>query len=146
MNAKRLLLPASLALNVFLAVLAFQHWRADGPLPPPLPPGEIVEKMAATLPPADGAILREVFARHAGGLEMGRPGRDGVIERLGPILLAPEFDAAALRQIFTDGRRRREGFDRVLEEAVVESLSRISPDGRARIAEWERRHRPPGRP
>jgi uncharacterized membrane protein len=144
MNATRLLLPASLALNVFLAVLALQHWRADGHPPPP--PGEIVEKMAATLPAADGAILREVFARHADGLELGRPGPGGLIERLGPILLAPDFDEAALRQIFADGRARRQGFDGALEQAVVESLRRMSPEGRARIAEWERNHRPPGRP
>ena len=144
MTFRRIALPASLALNVFLAVLLVQQWRAGDRPPGPPSPTRIADEIAATLPPADALILREVFARHADQLEAGHKEHRGVPERLRTVLTAQPFDEAALRKIFADGRQARSESDRALEEAVAESLRRMSPEGRAAVARWEPRRRPSG--
>jgi uncharacterized membrane protein len=145
MTFRRIALPASLALNVFLAVLLVQQWRVvDRPPPGPPSPTRIADEIAATLPSADALILREVFARHADQLDAGHNEHRGVPERLRTVLTAQPFDEAALRKIFADGRQARSESDRALEEAVAESLRRMSPEGRAAVARWEPRRRPPG--
>ena len=139
----RWLLPASFALNVFLGAALLVHaLRPDfGPPPPPPPPGKLVEKIAATLPPADAEILRQAFATLPE--REGRPrGPEEFHRRLREALLAPNFDAEALRHSLAEGRAERDRFDLALEHALITAATAMSVEGRRKLADW----RPPGPP
>ncbi|MBI5163593.1 MAG: periplasmic heavy metal sensor [Magnetospirillum sp.] len=144
----RWVLPASFALNLFLAgMVASRLLAPDFPPPPPPPPERMVAEIAATLPAADGAILRQVFAAHAAALEEGHRQRHRTPERVRAVLAADPFDAAALRAAFAEGRAAFTAQDRALEAAIVDAAEKMSTDGRHRLAEWAppRSPRPPRR-
>lgn len=129
-------LPASFALNLFLAGMVASRLLAPDFPPPPPPPERMVEEIAATLPVADAAILRQVFAAHAAALEEGHRQRRRTPERVRAVLAADPFDVAALRAAFAEGRDAFAALDRALEAAVVEAAEQMSSDGRHRLAEW----------
>lgn len=136
-GAKRFLFPAALALNAFLAVVLVMVLTRDGPPPPPPSPGAMAERMADGLPAADAAILREAFAAHAP--DMGEVDADmrNMHDRIRAILLAPEFDEAALRAVFADGRAARGRMDSSFEAAFIDAVKRISAEGRRKLSRWE---------
>ncbi len=131
-------LPLSLSVNVFLAALIAAHFlfRPSGPPPPPPPPEWIVERIAESLPPADGEVLRQAFARHAHDLEnahqMGRKNIDQILAAL----TAPTFDADALRALFAQGHVERDRMENIVEEIVVEAVGAMSVEGRQKLPQW----------
>lgn len=138
---RRWSLPLSLALNVFLATVVVMHPRPPHRPGPPLP-AEIARQMAATLPPADGAILLEVFAAHAEAFQRSHDIQQEAPERIKAALAAPDFSADTLRAAFDVNRAGRQMIDDALTATLIETASRLSPEGRARLAQW----RPPGPP
>lgn len=140
---RRWFLPLSLALNVFLGTVIVMHPRPHRPEPPP--PRQIAERIAAALPAADGAILLEVFAAHAEMIEHGHRQQHGTPERVRAALAAASFDPEAVRAAFDDHRAARQTMDDALAAIIIETASRISPEGRAKLAKWEP-PRPPGPP
>lgn len=140
-SAPRWLLPASLSLNLFLAVAVAAHLRAHHFGPPPSPE-HMIEDMAAALPPPDADILRQAFRRHGAG--PGDPGQSmrTVHDAIRRALSAPAFDPAALRAAFAAGRRSREAMDTALEDTLVDAAGRMSAAGRRALGDW----RPPPPP
>ncbi|OAN52283.1 hypothetical protein A6A04_00895 [Paramagnetospirillum marisnigri] len=139
---RRWSLPLSLALNVFLATVIALHPRPPHRPGPPPPPIEIARQIAASLPPADGAILLEVFAAHAETFQRSHDIQHEAPERIKAALAAREFSADALRAAFDVNRAGRQLIDEALAATLIETASRMSPEGRAKLAQW----RPPGPP
>ncbi len=135
----RWLLPVSLSLNVFLAVAMAVHLTSSpgfGP-PPPLPrPDRIAEEIAATMSPADGDILRQVFASRAPQLAKGPASFHALQDGIRQVMAAPTFDAEALRAVFAEGRRGRASMDDAVEASLIEAATRLSPEGRRKLGEW----------
>ena len=144
----RWLLPLSLALNVFLATLAVM--RPPFPPPrhgPPPSPAHIAERIAQTLPAADGAVLRQVFAVHAAEMERNHALIHALPDRVRAILAAPALDEAALKAAMADNRDAHAAMDDALAQVIVETATRLSPEGRAALARWDPRPpHPPGGP
>ena len=140
---RRWILPLSLALNVFLAPVILIHEPHHRREPPP--PSRIAAEIAATLPPADGAILQEVFAAHAAEFERSHQMRHSVPGRIRAVLALPKLDLDALRTVFDDNRAASIMMDDALAAIIIETASRISEEGRAKLAQWEPPH-PPGAP
>jgi uncharacterized membrane protein len=135
----RWLLPVSLSLNVFLAVaMAVQLTSSPGfgPPPPRPRPDRIAEEIAATMTPADGDILREVFASHAPQLARGPESFHALQDRIRQVMTAPTFDAEALRAVFAEGRQGRTAMDDAVEASLIEAATRLSPEGRRKLGEW----------
>lgn len=141
----RWFLPLSLALNVFLGTVIFTHYPRGPHFGPP-PPNEIAQRIAETLPPGDGAILMEVFAAHLAEFEQSHQIQGEAPSRIRAALAAPVFSADALRAAFDINRAARQMIDDALAATLIESASRMSPEGRARLAKWEPPRPPPGGP
>lgn len=133
----RWVLSASLAVNVFLAIVAVMGLQF--PPPPPGPPNPMVfaERMAEILPAADAAILRQSFADHAGKLERTKEMSQDVRERVADVLRAPDFDPEALKTAFAAGRAAREVQDGAFAAAMAEAAARMSAEGRRKLADWK---------
>lgn len=130
------LLVASLAMNMLAGGFAVAHM-----LRPPPPPGpehalaRFIDHAARELPAADVAILR-------GALDGGKPllarmheNRESFGPRLRAELSAEPFDAGRLNALFAANRAADDVARGQIEERVVETLKRLSPEGRRRLAD-----------
>lgn len=134
---RRWLLPLSLSLNVFLAVLVLWH-----PRPPqgPPPPHMIVEHMVEGMSPADEAVVRAAFARNSWRWEGDRPMMEQLVPRMQAALSASQPDLDAIRAALGDAKRARNNFDDTLEAVILESAPLVSPEGRTKL--FRQRHPP----
>ena len=142
LHFRRWILPLSLALNVFLGTVIILHPGRHRPGPPP-PPREIAQRMAESLPPEDGAILLETFSQHAAEFERSHQIQHEAMERIRTALAARDFSRDALRAAFDVNRASRQVMDDALLATIVETASRMSPEGRALLANWRLPPPPP---
>ena len=139
---RRWALPLSLALNVFLVTVVVMRLPLNH-RPGPPDPQEIAQHIAATLPPADGAILVAVVKAHTAEFERSQAARHAVPGKIKTVLEQPQLDLAALRAVFAENRDASIAIDEALAAIFEEVVSRISPEGRAKLAQWQP-PRPPG--
>lgn len=142
MSVSRWLLPASLALNVFLGtVLVMREPEAAHRLPPGGPRGPlgIVEELAADLSPADAAALRTVVSRRAQEIEYQSRVWRGAPERITTALAAPSFEPTALKAILDEGREAHRVMDEAVAATILEAAAALSPEGRQIVARWRPR-------
>ena len=142
-RSSRWLLIGSLALNLFfvgtVGALALRHMMA------PSQPAETerprtaaarLERLAAPLPAADGETLRAAFRTRAAEAESARDALNRAYERVQAALRAQPFDAAQLRAAMADARAARPLYEVVMQDILAAGASGMSPEGRARLAEW----------
>ncbi len=143
----RYLLLLSLALNLGLGAALFTaHWhyqqaRHEGSserrwsrIPSP-------RMLARTLDEADRKILLEVVETHRGRLgERFRP-LGGARRELAESLRAEPFDPAAMQGAFERMRRSESGTSEAMHAFMLELATRVSADGRKRIADQLERGR-----
>lgn len=134
----RWLLPASLAVNAFLGGLMVSQWRKPD-IPPPPRPERMIEEMAETLPTADAAILRQSFAARAAKAEHRSRNPEEMFLKISAALKAEPFDPQALAAIFRDGRKTRDAIDDSIEGALVDAATKMSAEGRHKLADWHPR-------
>jgi uncharacterized membrane protein len=142
-RSSRWLLIGSLALNLFfvgtLGALALRHIMA----PPqqaeterPRTAAARLERLAAPLPPADAEKLRSAFRTRAAEAESARDALNRAYERVQAALRAQAFDAAQLRAAMADARAARPLYEMVMQDIFAAGAAGMSPEGRARLAEW----------
>jgi uncharacterized membrane protein len=142
-RSSRWLLIGSLALNLFfvgtLGALALRHFVA------PSQPAETerprtaaarLERLAAPLPAADAEKLRAAFRAHAAEAESARDALNRAYERVQAALRAQPFDAAPLRTAMAEARAARPLYEMEMQDIFVAGAAGMSPEGRARLAEW----------
>ncbi|WP_082109220.1 periplasmic heavy metal sensor [Azospirillum thiophilum] len=131
------LLVGSLALNMLAGGFVVAH--AFRPPPPPPGPEQMLERFvddaARRLSPADAKILRKAIDDARPMFVRIQVGREEFVPRLRTELMADSFDPVRLKSLFdtlhaNDAKLRSE-----LEARLVETLSRLSPEGRLRLAE-----------
>jgi len=128
------LLVLSLALNLGLG-----GWFLGQALTEPSPPPRWHERMMAQLPPADAAIMRESFERHAGEATGARAALQDARQKADAIVARQPFDPAALDAQLAEARRLSLEYQTVMHRAYAEGVARLSPEARVRLAERERR-------
>lgn len=116
----------SLGLNALAGGLALSHFNP----PPPPNPWELLDRIAAQLPPADSAILRSALDAKRPSIEIGEVKARFFPQRLRTALLADPFNPNAFATVFEEGRDQELQLIRVL----VEAATRMSPEGRRRWA------------
>ncbi|MBK1837035.1 periplasmic heavy metal sensor [Azospirillum sp. YIM B02556] len=132
------LLVASLALNMLAG--GFVVARAFLPPPPP-PPGpehmleRVVDEVSRRLSPADAAILRKALDDARPLFVRMRASREEFAPRLRMELMANPFDAVRMKAMFDSVHTRDATLRDELETRLVDTLSRLSPEGRLRLAE-----------
>ncbi|MBY6264511.1 periplasmic heavy metal sensor [Azospirillum sp. 412522] len=131
------LLVGSLALNMLAVGFVVAH--SFRPPPPPGGPERMLERfvddVSQQLSPADAGVLRKA-------LDDARPlfirmhvSREEFPPRLRTALMAQPFDPADVKALFDTVHANDAALRNEVETRIVETLSRLSPEGRLRLAE-----------
>jgi len=147
-RSSRWLLVGSLALNLFfigtVGALAVRHYVMPAQLAAterPRTAAARIERLAAPLPAADAEKLRAVFRAREGAAEGAREALNRALEHLQTALRAQPFDPAQLRAALNEIRAARPVYEQVMADIYLAGASAMSPEGRAKLADW-----PPPRP
>ena len=140
-GSSRWLLLASLALNLFFVGVALAMIiRAPAPSYWDRDVFVRVERLAATLPPADADIVRGQINTNHTAIDAAQAKYHDARERIHDALRREPFDAAALRAAMAETRATRQAFDQVIQGVFATAATQMSPAGRTALADW-----PPGR-
>lgn len=140
-GTSRWLLLGSLALNLFFVGVAVAM-AIRAPVPSYWDPNVFVrvERLAATLPPADADILRgQINSSHA-AIEDAQTRYHSARQHIHDLLRQEPFDLEAMRAAMAQSRVARQTFDQTVQGVFADIAVKISPAGRQALANW-----PPGR-
>jgi uncharacterized membrane protein len=140
-GSSRWLLLGSLALNLFFVGVALAM-ALRAPAPSHWDPNVFVrvERLAATLPPADAEILRkQIDANHA-AIEDTQTKYHSARRHIQEVLRQEPFDVEAMRAATAQTRTARLSFDQTVQGVFADIAAKITPAGRQALANW-----PPGR-
>lgn len=144
-RASRRLVLVSLALNLFFigigGALIVRTYTSSPPVAAPIDRSAAarIDRLAATLPPADAEKLRAEFRTQAAKVEPAREAYRHAQDTARAVLRTEPFDAAALRNAMRDTRAARVVLDEALNEVIATAATQMSAEGRRKLADW-----PPG--
>jgi len=140
-GSSRWLLLGSLALNLFFVGVAVAM-AIRAPAPSYWDPNVFVrvERLAATLPPADADILRGQINENRAVIEDMQTKYHSARQHIHDVLRQEPFDVEAMRAATAKTRAARLAFDQTVQGVFANIAAKISPDGRQALANW-----PPGR-
>lgn len=138
---QRLLLVGSLALNLFFvgAAVAVGMQQSRAPLPPApqdRSPAARIDRLAATLPGPDAKVLYAQFQAAEPAIEIDRAASRRAQEAVRRALTADSFDPATADTALSALRDARRAVWRTLHGALLRAATDMSPEGRARLADW----------
>jgi uncharacterized membrane protein len=139
----RWLLLGSLALNLFFAgaagAVAFRYSS-------PVPLATIsridhslvgrLDRIAASLPPADGELLRVQLREDAEKLAAAQADLRLSQDEVRKSLRAEPFDSDAMHAAMSENRTAHENYDQVLHDMVATAATKMSIVGRTKLADW----------
>jgi uncharacterized membrane protein len=140
-GSARWLLLGSLALNLFFVGVAIAMVIRT-PETPTWDRNVFVrmDRLAATLPPADADRLRGDINSNRQAIETAQTQQRDAQEQIRAVLRKEPFDVNELRAAMTQTRAARQNFDELLQGMFADAASKMSHDGRQALADW-----PPGR-
>jgi uncharacterized membrane protein len=140
-SSSRWLLLGSLALNLFF-VGAAVAMAIRAPAPSYWDPNVFVrvERLAATLPPADADILRGQINEVHAAIDDAQTKYHSARQHIHDVLRQEPFDVEAMRAATAQTRAARVTFDQTVQSVFANIAAKISPAGRQALANW-----PPGR-
>jgi uncharacterized membrane protein len=132
----RWLLVVSLALNLFLVgVVAAYQLRTL--VPPVQATTQLrIEQIAETLPSADAARLEAIFRNRAGELSEYTAAIRQAQDRQRDGFRAQPFDPKPVDAAMTATRFNHDAAKRVIHEIILQAAEQMSPEGRAKLADW----------
>jgi uncharacterized membrane protein len=140
-GSSRWLLLGSLALNLFFVGVAIaMAVRAPAPSYWDRNVFVRVERLAATLPPADADILRSRINASRTAIEDAQTAYHTAQDQIHEVLRQEPFDIEAMRAAMAKTRAGRQAFDQTIQGVFAGVAASISPAGRQALANW-----PPGR-
>lgn len=137
----RYVLLASLVLNLFLAGLMVGRFVAPPPPGPPPSPDRFIDALTRGMSPADGAVMRQIFAAHRAELDQAMAQADQARESVRDALEAQTFDQAALDAALGRAEVARRSLENLRQGVMTEAVRQLSPEGRRYLAQMV-----PGRP
>lgn len=133
----------SLALNLFLIGVGGTMLARSYFAPPAISTITIdrsararIERIAETLPPADAAIMRAAYRDNAATLDAARAEVDAGVERIKTSFRTEPYDIEATRKATADTRAKFMRFLSLVHDAIAQAAQKMSPEGRARLAEY----------
>jgi len=132
---RRIALPASIVLNIFLIALIGGHVLRGGPAiaPDANPLARALANAEASLSPSDAAAFRQVMQRDAphfaDAAKQLAVSRRAVAQQIA----AEPFNADAVHQALTHWQMALNNFFDAFREPLVDALAKVSPDGRRRL-------------
>jgi uncharacterized membrane protein len=140
-GSPRWLLLGSLALNLFFVGVAIAM-AIRAPAPSYWDPNIFVrvERLAATLPPADADILRGQINENHAAIDETQARYHSARQHIHEVLRQEPFDVEAMRAATAQTRAARLAYDQTVQGVFATIAAKISPSGRQALANW-----PPGR-
>jgi uncharacterized membrane protein len=140
-GSPRWLLLGSLALNLFFVGVALAMVIRI-PAPSYWDPNVFirVERLAATLPPADAEILRNQISSNHAAIDKAQTNYHSARQHIHEVLRQEPFDVEAMRAATAQTRAARLTFDQTIQGVFADIAAKITPEGRQALANW-----PPGR-
>jgi uncharacterized membrane protein len=140
-GSPRWLLLGSLALNLFFVGVALAM-AIRTPAPSYWDPNVFVrvERLAATLPPADAAIVRQRMSANHAAIEGAQSKYHSARQHIHEVLRQEPFDVEAMRAATAEALAARLNFDQTIQGVFADIAAKITPGGRQALANW-----PPGR-
>jgi uncharacterized membrane protein len=131
------ILLASLVVNLFLVgVVAAYHMRGAAAIGE-APGSQLrIERLAETLPKADAERLDVLFRARAAELGEFNAAIRQAQERQRDALRAAPFDPKAVGSAMEMTRFNHDAAKRVVHEVIIRAAEQMSPDGRAKLADW----------
>jgi uncharacterized membrane protein len=140
-GASRWLLLGSLALNLFFVGIAIaMAVRAPAPSYWDRNVFVRIDRLAATLPPADADILRGEVNANRAPIESAQTAYHTAQDHIRDVLRQEPFDVETLRAAMAKTRTARLTSDQTVQGVFAVIAAKISPAGRQAMANW-----PPGR-
>ncbi len=137
-RSARWLLLGSLALNLFFIGIAIAM-VIRGPAPPPSWDRNVfvrVDRIAATLPPADADILRGTINDTRQALDNAQNEYRASQDQIRTAMRAEPFQVDAMRAAMGRTRAARQGFDQIVQGAFADAAAKMSPAGRQALSDW----------
>jgi uncharacterized membrane protein len=136
----RWLLLGSLALNLFFVGIALAM-AVRAPAAPSWDRNVFVrvERIAASLPMADGDVLRRQIKASTDAIEDAQSKYRAAQNGIHGVLRQEPFDSAALQAAMAKTRAARQNFDQSIHGIFLDAAAQMSPAGRRALADW-----PPG--
>jgi uncharacterized membrane protein len=137
-SGPRWLLLGSLALNLFFVGVAVAM-AVRGPPPHPRWDPNVfvrVERIARTLPPADGAILRDAMNANHAAIDQAQTAFYAAREEIHETLRQDPFKVADMRAANAKMRAARQHFDEIIQEVFADAAPKMSTAGRRALADW----------
>lgn len=137
-SGSRWLLLVSLALNLFFIGVAVAI-AVRGPAPPPRWDPNVfvrVERIAATLPPADAAILRGAMQANHDAIENAQAKYHTARDHIHAALREDPFKIEHLRAAMAETRAARQAYDQVIQGVFAGVASKMSSTARHAVADW----------
>jgi len=137
----RWLLLGSLALNLFFVGIAVAM-AIRAPTPSAWDRDVFVraDRIAATLPQADAAVLHRQIASAHDAIETAQRDYRTSQDAIRGTLRQDPFAAAAMRDAMAKTRAARQNFDQIIQGAFATAAAEMTQAGRHALADW-----PPGR-
>jgi uncharacterized membrane protein len=133
----------SLALNLFfigIAATLFVRYYTAAPSVVTFTidrrPAARIERIAATLPPADAAIMRAAYRDNAATLDASRSDFEDSVSVIRQTFRTEPYDIEATRKAMNEARAKRQHFDELLHGAIATAAARMSHAGRVKLAEY----------
>jgi uncharacterized membrane protein len=140
-GASRWLLLGSLALNLFFVGIAIaMAMRAPAPSYWDRNVFVRIDRLAATLPPADADILRGEVNANRAPIESAQTAYHTAQDHIREVLRQEPFNGETLRAAMAKTRTARLTSDQTVQDVFAVIAAKISPAGRQAMANW-----PPGR-
>jgi uncharacterized membrane protein len=95
-----------------------------------------VDRLAATLPPADGDKLRSEINAHHAAIEDAQTKYRAAQDAIRQTLRQDPLDVAAMRAAMTQTRAARQNFDQTIQGVVASAAAQMSLAGRNALADW----------
>ena len=136
----------SLALNLFfigLVAALFVRLYIAPPAAAPIDRSATgrIERIAAILPAADAEVIRAEYHAKAAPVDAARDDFERAIDAVRRTFRAEPYDIGATRAAMVEARSARQKFESLLHDIIASAVSKMSPAGRQKLADWS----PPGR-
>ncbi len=95
-----------------------------------------LDRIAASLPPADADIMRAQLRDDAERVAARRPICGCRRTTCAKVCGREPFDADAMRSAMAENRAARENFDQVLHDMIASAAAKMSVVGRTKLADW----------
>ncbi len=144
-GSSRWLLLASLALNLFFIGAAIAI-AVRGP-PPRTWDRDVfvrVERLAATLPPADADIVRKQMQAHHDAIAEAQSKYHAAREEIRETLRQDPFKVEDMRAAMAKTRAARQTYDQIIQGVFADAATQMTSAGRHALADWRSKRKSTG--